>query len=272
MVQITDTEFRKISDYVKRHYGIELKNEKRALVTSRLHSILTEHGFTSFSQYFDYVISDKSGQAAIAMMNKITTNHTYFMREAEHFDYLKNHVLPWVKSVSAREKDVRIWSAGCSTGQEPYTLAMIMNDFFGPEKPYWDTRILATDISLKALDAAKKGVYSDKDIEPIPPTWRLSHFDRIDKTSYSVKESIRSDVIFRRFNLMDDHFPFKRKFHAIFCRNVMIYFNNETKYELVRKFYDITEKGGYLFIGHAESLNRDLTDYKFVKPAIYRKE
>ncbi|NLM83196.1 MAG: protein-glutamate O-methyltransferase CheR [Clostridiales bacterium] len=272
MVQITDTEFRKISDYVKRNYGIELKNEKRALVTSRLHSILTEHGFTSFSQYFDYVINDKTGQAAIAMINKITTNHTYFMREPDHFTYLKDHVLPWVKSVAARERDVRIWSAGCATGQEPYTLAMILHDFFGPEISAWDTRILATDISLKALDTAKKGVYTDKDVEPLPPAWRLNYFDRIDKTTYAVKESIKNDVIFRRLNLMDAYFPFKRKFHVIFCRNVMIYFNNERKYELIRKFYDITEDGGYLFVGHAESLNRDQTKYKFIKPAIYRKE
>lgn len=272
MVQITDSEFRKIADYVKRHYGIELKPEKKALVNSRLQSILNEHGFTSFSQYFDYVLSDKTGQAAIAMMNRITTNHTYFMREPDHFDYLRDTVLPWVKTVAARDKDVRIWSAGCSTGQEPYTLAMILNDFFGPEKPYWDTRILATDISLKALDAAKKGIYSEKDIEPLPPTWRLNYFERVDKNSYAVKDIIKNEVIFRRFNLMDATFPFRKKFHVIFCRNVMIYFNNEAKNELVNKFYDITEPGGYLFIGHAESLSRDQTKYRFIKPAIYRKE
>jgi chemotaxis protein methyltransferase CheR len=149
---------------------------------------------------------------------------------------------------------------------------MIIDEYFGADKKNWDSKILATDISLRALDKAKKGVYANKDLAPLPSSWKLNYLNKISPENSEFKESLRSEVIFRRFNLMDQMFSFKKKFHVIFCRNVMIYFNNETKMELVNKFYDITEPGGYLFIGHAESLNREQTKYKFIMPAVYRKE
>lgn len=271
MVTITPKEFKLITDYIKANYGIQLKEEKMALVTGRLHSILTQHNFSTFTEYFDYVISDKTGEAAISLINKITTNHTYFMRESEHFFYFRDTVLPYLKS-TVPSKDLRIWSAGCSTGEEPYTLAMLLDESFGPEKRNWDTKVLATDISLRALDAAKRGIYNTKDIAPLPASWRQNYFASESAETSAVKDSIKNEVIYRRFNLINQNFSFKKKFHVIFCRNVMIYFNNETKHELVSRFYDATEKGGYLFIGHAESLNRDMTKYQFVKPAVYRKE
>jgi chemotaxis protein methyltransferase CheR len=271
MIKITEKEFKQISDYIKANYGIQLKEEKMALVTGRLHGILTQMNFKSFTEYFDYVIQDKTGEAAITLINKITTNHTFFMREPEHFNYFRDKVLPWL-SQEVTNRDLRIWSAGCSTGEEPYTLAMIIDEFFGSEKKSWDSKILATDISLKALEEAKKGVYSTKDIAPVPAIWKTSYFTKLDAETSAVSEKIKDEVIFRRFNLMNQTFSFKKKFHVIFCRNVMIYFNNETKNELVGRFYDATEKGGYLFIGHAESLNREQTKYKFIMPAVYRKE
>lgn len=271
MIKITDKEFHQIADYVKTNYGIQLKDEKKALVTGRLHTLLTQHNFKSFTEYFDYVIHDKTGEAAIAFINKITTNHTFFMREPEHFYYFRDTVLPWLKaSVTAR--DLRIWSAGCSTGEEPYTLAMIVDEFFGADKKNWDAKILATDISLKALEEAKKGVYSNKDIAPLPSMWKQNYFTKLDTETSAVAAAIKDEIIYRRFNLINQAFSFKKKFHVIFCRNVMIYFNNETKHELVNRFYDATESGGYLFIGHAESLNREQTKYKFIMPAVYRKE
>ena len=271
MIKITDKEFRQIADYVKANYGIQLKDEKKALVTGRLHGLLSQHHFKSFSEYFDYVLRDKTGEAAVALINKITTNHTYFMREPEHFNYFRDKVLPYLKSTVA-SRDLRIWSAGCSTGEEPYTLAMIIDEFFGPDKKNWDAKILATDISIKALDEAKRGEYGSNEIQPVPALWKQNYFTRIDGETSAVSERIKDEVIFRRFNLMNQSFAFKKKFHVIFCRNVMIYFNNETKHELVSRFYDATENGGYLFIGHAESLNREQTKYKFIMPAVYRKE
>lgn len=238
---------------------------------SRLYSVLVQNNFNNFSDYYRYVISDKTGDAIATLINKITTNHTFFMREPEHFWYFKDKVLIYLKNTVA-DRDLRIWSTGCSSGEEPYTLAILIDEFFGKEKIFWNTKILATDISGKMLEEAKKGIYSNEKIAALPPTWKLNYFKKLDEERSVVIDRIRNDVIYRRFNLMEQIFPFKKKFHVIFCRNVMIYFDNRTKLELVNKFYNMTEYGGYLFIGHSESLNRDGTRYRYIMPAVYRKE
>jgi chemotaxis protein methyltransferase CheR len=270
MFTITDKEFRQLSDYIKVNYGINLKEEKRSLVTGRLHNVLIQNNFDNFSDYYDFIIADKIGDAVAILINKITTNHTFFMREADHFHYFKDKVLPYLTS-SVKNNDLRIWSAGCSTGEEPYTLEMVMDEFFGKDKMWWDTKVLATDISSRVLEEAKKGVYSNEEISTLPSTWKLNYFKKLDNEKSILADKIRNEVIYRKFNLMDQVFPFKKKFHVIFCRNVMIYFDNKTKWDLVNKFYELTEYGGYLFIGHSESLNREETRYKYVMPAVYRK-
>lgn len=269
-LKITDSEFNQLAAYIKANYGISLKEEKRALVTGRLHNVLAQNGFRSFSEYYDYIIEDKTGNAASMLINKISTNHTFFMREADHFKYFKENALPFFAK-KAKGKDLRIWSAGCSTGEEPYTLAMVIDEFFGPAKSGWDTKILATDISSKVLDTAIKGVYKNDGVELLPSHWRLNYFKYFDDESSILIDRIKDEVIFRKFNLMDEVFPFKRKFHVIFCRNVMIYFDNQTKWRLINKFYDLLENGGYLFIGHSESINRETTKFKYIMPAVYRK-
>jgi chemotaxis protein methyltransferase CheR len=191
------------------------------------------------------------------------------MREPEHFKFFNTRVLPYL-SATVVDKDLRIWSAGCSSGEEPYTLAMLLMDYFREQN--WDTRVLATDISTKVLEAAVKGVYSNDKIEAIPNMWKVNYFKKVDGSKSIIDDKVKNNVIFRKLNLVESNFPFKRKFHVIFCRNVMIYFDNNTKDQLVNKFYDLTEPGGYLFIGHSESLNRGTTKYRFVAPAIYRKE
>jgi chemotaxis protein methyltransferase CheR len=148
---------------------------------------------------------------------------------------------------------------------------MIIDEFFGQEKPLWDTRLLATDISDKVLNTAIKGVYNKEQVSPLPPRWLKLYFHKDGKENYRINDSIRSEVIFRKFNLMNWQYPFKKKFHVIFCRNVMIYFDNRARYDLVNRFYEYTEPGGYLFVGHSESLNREQTKYKYIMPAIYRK-
>jgi chemotaxis protein methyltransferase CheR len=148
---------------------------------------------------------------------------------------------------------------------------MIIDEFFGKEKFYWDTKVLATDISSKVLEEAKKGVYKNTQTDTLPSKWRLSYLNKIDSECSAFNDKIKSEVIFRKFNLMETVFPFKKKFHVIFCRNVMIYFDSKTKCELVKKFYDLLEPGGYLFIGHSESLNREETNLKYIMPAVYRK-
>lgn len=271
MFSISDKEFKQLAAYIGKNYGIHLKEEKRTLVVGRLYNVLLQNNFRNFSEYIEYVLSDKTGEAAATLINKITTNHTFFMREADHFFYFRDKVLPYLVDIS-KDKDLRIWSAGCSSGEEPYTLAMIIDEFLGREKVWWDTKVLATDISSKVLEKAQKGVYTNEEIEALSPHWKLSYFKKIDNNRYVLIDRIRNEVIYRKFNLMDEVFPFKKKFHVIFCRNVMIYFNAQTKNKLVKKFYDWMEYGGYLFIGHSESLNREETKYKYVMPAVYRKE
>lgn len=267
---ITDKEFNQLTAYIKTNYGINLKEEKRAMVTGRLRNVLQQNNFRNFSEYYDYIISDKTGNAADTLINKISTNHTFFMRESDHFDYFKNTVLPYLKN-TVNSRDLRIWSAGCSSGEESYTLAMIIDEFFGVEKARWDTKVLATDISSKVLETAEKGIYDDERIATLQSNWKLNYFKRIDSKNSVLIDKIRDEVIFRKLNLMDEEFPFKRKFHVIFCRNVMIYFDTQTKRKLVEKFYNLMEHGGYLFIGHSESINREETRYKYISPAVYRK-
>ncbi len=270
MITITKKEFDQLSAYIKANYGIYLKPEKETLVIGRLQNELLQKGFKNFTEYYDYVINDKTGIAVSVLMDKITTNHTFFMREADHFAYFREVVLPYLAS-RVTERDLRIWCAGCSSGEEPYTLAMLLDEFFGRDKPYWDTKILATDISNKVLEEAKRGVYGNKEMETLPAKWRMSYTVKQDSETSIFTEKIRNEVIFARLNLMEKVFPFRKKFHVIFCRNVMIYFDEMTKNTLVKKYYDLLETGGYLFIGHSESLNREETGFKYVQPAVYRK-
>lgn len=271
MISITDKEFYQLTEYIKEKYGIQLKEEKRVLVTGRLHHVLLQNNFDSFTQYFKHLATDKTGEAAKVLIDKITTNHTFFMREAEHFYYLRDKILPNLES-SCRNKDLRIWSAGCSTGEEPSTLAMVIDEFFGSQKNLWDAKVLATDISGRVLDIAQKGIYSSESLANIPPHWKINYFKKINESQSILADKIRKEIIYRKFNLTDENYPFKRKFHAIFCRNVMIYFDNKTRDEIVERFYDMTEPGGYLFIGHSESLKRQDTRYQYIMPAVYRKE
>ncbi|MDF2647505.1 MAG: methylase of chemotaxis methyl-accepting protein [Paenibacillus sp.] len=271
MITITNDEFVQLANLVKRNYGINLTSEKRSLVVGRLHNVLVQKNMDSFSQYYKYLTSDISGEALVTLVNKLTTNHTYFMREPEHFHYFREQVLPYLERVE-KSKDLRIWSAGCSTGEEAFTLAMIIADYFGSSKPLWETKILATDISRNVLEFAAKGIFLTEQLTPIPNVWRHHYFKSLDKEKSMVVDKIRSEIIFRFFNLMKTVFPFKKKFHVIFCRNVMIYFDAATKRELINRFYENTEPGGYLFIGHSESLNREETKYKYVMPSVYRKE
>lgn len=269
-VHISDKEFLELAYYIERNYGIHLKKEKKTLLEGRLFQFLKEKNLKNFSEFYQCLIQDKTNQTATTLVNKITTNHTFFMREADHFAYFRERILPYL-SKTVKDKDLRIWSAGCSTGEEPYTLAMIINDFFGQEKLFWDTKILATDISDKVLSYAQKGYFSNHQLTNVPGIWRNNYFEQIDRDTSRISKQIRDDIIFRRLNLMDKVFPFKKNFHVIFCRNVMIYFSEQTKMELANKFFENTEPGGYLFIGHSESLNRETTRYQYIKPAIYRK-
>ena len=270
MVEITDKEFKKLADYIQTNYGIFLKNEKQSLLNARLSNVVEQNNFKSFSEYYDYIVSDVSGLATSILIDKVTTNYTYFMRESDHFKFMNDIALPYFER-RVTDYDLRVWSAGCSTGEEPYTIAIMLEEFFKNKKG-WDKKILGTDISTQVLDFAKKGTYEARQIELLPPMWKLNYFMKMNNEIFAVNDRIKNEVVFRRQNLVQNFsFQFRKKFHIIFCRNVMIYFNKKTRDALVNRFYDITETGGYLFIGHTESLDRESTKYKYVAPAIYRK-
>lgn len=269
MINIKQEDFKNLITYVKSNYGIDLSHKKN-LVEGRLSNTILEKGFTSFKEYLNFVFSDGSKNEVTLLINKLTTNHTFFMREWSHFNYFNKSVLPYLET-TLRDRDIRIWSAGCSTGEEAYTLAMILQDYFGNSTEHWDKKILATDISINVLGQAERGIYSGEAVKGLPNVWKINYFNKLDKENYIVKDSLKDEVIYRIFNLMDEEFPFRKKFHVIFCRNVMIYFDSKTKHQLIKKFYDMTEPGGYLFIGHSESINKDETQYKYIMPSVYRK-
>ncbi|NLG36837.1 MAG: protein-glutamate O-methyltransferase CheR [Clostridiales bacterium] len=268
-MKLTEHEFAALTGFIQRNYGINL-GRKKELVESRLFGLLSRRGYQSFSEYMNHVRSDRSGEEMANLLNLITTNHTFFFREPRHFEFMSGEVLPWLAN-NVPSRDLRIWSAGCSTGEEAYTLAMVLDRFFGSRSVSWDTQILGTDISTRAIRHAQEGCYSGQSISQMPADMLRRYFEHIGSDRFRVCERIRSQVIFRRFNLMAREFPFRRKFHVIFCRNVMIYFDQPTKNALVNRFYEMTEPGGYLFIGHSEALEREETMYRYIMPAVYRK-
>lgn len=273
MMAITDEEFEVIRDLVYRHFGIKLTEEKRSLVVGRLQKVIKARGFSSFSEYHKFLTEDKTGKALEELATRISTNHTFFYREKEHFEFFVNKALP--ESVSRQKKlngrDLRIWSAGCSSGEEPYTLIMLMFEYLGAEYSLWNAGVLATDISARALSTAASGIYGDERLELLPAAMKKKYFTKTEDNEWAISEKVRREVTFRRFNLMNEQFPFKKQFDMIFCRNVMIYFDQPTRDRLVQKFYDLTVPGGYLFIGHSESLPRGKCPYSFVMPALYQK-
>lgn len=270
MLSFTNEDFEKLSNFTKNNYGLDL-SQKRNIVEARLQGFLSKRGYESFPHYFQTLLNDHSGAEVTALLNRLTTNYTFFMREVDHFNYFRDTILPYLVA-TVKNKDLRIWSAGCSSGEEPYTLAMIVSDHLGRDGVAWDTKILATDISSQVLEIALRATYSDEQIKEVPEKWKREYFATAPDGQKSLVRSIREGVIFKKFNLMETNFPFKQKFHVIFCRNVMIYFDAETKRQLINRMYDCTAAGGYLIIGHSESLNRQDTRYKYIRPAIYRKE
>jgi len=272
-LSISDEEFHRLRDIIFKNFGINLTDAKKGLVISRLQSVLKKFNFKSFSEYYQYVQNDSKGQALNELVNKISTNFTYFYREEKHFEFLIQKVLPAAMAeIKAQgQQDLRLWCAGCSSGEEPYTIIMLMMEAF---KDYhlWNAGVLATDISENALNFAQKATYAEERIERLPPGIIPRYFNKQLSGEYKVIDKVTKEVTFRRLNLMNTTFPFKKPFHTIFCRNVMIYFDPPTKDALVARFAQNLVKGGYLFIGHSESVSRSNDQLEYIMPAVYRKK
>lgn len=270
MLTLSQQDFLRLVQFVKKNYGIDL-SKKMQLIMGRLSNTIISMGYTSFTDYIDHILSSKNPADLEVMLNKLTTNYTYFMREEAHFNFFRDTILPYLLSTK-KNKVLSIWSAGCSSGEEPYTISMIIKETLGAQAALWDTRVLATDISQNALRAAKEAVYDEDSLKNLSSAWKSKYFVKTaQEGAYSVAPAIKSNVIFQTFNLMDP-IRFRLKFDVIFCRNVMIYFDQNTKDGLIQRFYDATAPGGYLLIGHSETINKEKTPYKYLMPAIYRKE
>jgi chemotaxis protein methyltransferase CheR len=271
MMKLSDNEYELIRQLVYSNFGINLTEQKRSLIVGRLQKSLQELKLKTFEQYYKHLVNDRSKKSLNDLINKISTNYTYFFREKAHFELLLNTALPAIinRLRSQNNRDIRIWTAGCSTGEEPYTLAMLLMEYLGNEYHLWDGGILATDISDNVLGIARKGQYQSEKVNQLPPNLKHKYFSPSVNGIMTVKEKVKREVTFRRFNLMNPQFPFKKPFHIIFCRNVMIYFDQKTRENLIKKYYDNIEAGGYLFIGHSETIGRTQQYFKYLKPAAY---
>lgn len=270
MLTLSQQDFTRLVQFVKKNYGIDL-SKKMQLIMGRLSNTIITMGYSSFTEYIDHVTSSKNPADLEVMLNKLTTNYTYFMREEAHFNFFRDTILPYLLSTK-KNKVLSIWSAGCSSGEEPYTISMLLKESLGAQAALWDTRVLATDISQNALNAAKQAVYDEESLKNLSPSWKSKYFVKTAEPGiYSVSSAIKSNVIFQTFNLMDP-IRFRLKFDVIFCRNVMIYFDQNTKDGLIQRFYDAAAPGGYLLIGHSETINKEKTPFKYIMPATYRKE
>ncbi len=274
LMTINDQEFKLMRDLIYKKFGINLTDQKKSLMVGRLQKIIRAAGFESFQEYYEYLINDRSEQALGELIDRISTNHTFFNREKDHFHFFVETALPAIveRLEQQNQKDLRIWCAGCSSGEEPYMLLMLMHEFFGSNYSQWDAGILATDISHRALSLARAGNYPQERIADVPEPLRNKYFRRQPDGSYSINDRIKKEATFRRFNLMNERFPFKKPFHIIFCRNVMIYFDQTTRETLIGKFHQFTEPGGYLCIGHSETIGRSQSLYKYLMPATYQRE
>jgi chemotaxis protein methyltransferase CheR len=259
---LPEEHFVAIRDVVHRVCGINLHEGKEGLVRTRLFKRLRELEIGSWRQYVERISADASELAV--MIDLLTTNKTSFFREAQHFDFLRDHVL------SGMRTPPRIWSAGCSSGEEPYTLALVVSGAL-PSEIAARTRILATDISARILQRARNGIYPSEAVEEVPAELRRQHFAAAGTSgAWSVGPSLRQMIRFARLNLME-LWPMKGPFDAVFCRNVMIYFDRDTQERLVGRFHEILAPGGHLFLGLSESLARLDHRFEYVQPAVYRK-
>jgi len=273
LVPLSDKEFSYIARLLFDQFGIYLGDQKRILVAGRLSKRLRELRLATFTEYIDFLCADRTGGELSELINRITTNHSFFFRERDHFDFLSKSMLPTIDSRknSAVPYPLRIWSAGCATGEEVYSIGMLLREYYGTRLTSVDAGLLATDISLAALHEAEAGEYPGMKLRELPQSYRNAYFMHKNADIFSISDDIRKMVMFKRLNLMSDTYPMRGQFDAVFCRNVMIYFNQESRIKVVNALFKCVKPGGYLFIGHSESLSRDTCPFKYVKPAVYIK-
>ena len=269
-IELSNNEFLKFSKLVYEKCGINLHDGKKELVRARLSKRLRQTGIKDYKGYYKYLSEDESGDEIYRLMDVISTNLTSFFREEKHFDFLRAKALPHFQQKGV--KDLRLWSAGCSSGEEPYSLAIALLEYFGERLPF-KVSILGTDISSQVLGKAMTGIYSQERLKRIPMPVIRKYFQKgygKQTGNYRVKPILKELIQIRYFNLIEP-FQFNDPFNIIFCRNVMIYFDKNTQQLLVDKFYRSLDQGGYLLIGHSEGLTGIEHSFQYIGPSIYQK-
>ncbi len=269
-MELTKKEFTLFKEYIYEHIGISLSEQKIYLVQARLAKRVKQLGLEGFSAYYHTLVNDASGKEFEYLCSLISTNVTSFFREAKQWEFWKTHLS---SMIAGKNNRLRIWSAACSTGEEPYSIAMFLDENL-PNNSHFDIKILATDVSPRVLKEAMNGVYGPKAIANLPQKYLSNYFERKDGVgNYGIKESMKRSISFRAFNLVTGNYGvFKGKqFDIIFCRNVMIYFDKPTQQTLVDKFYEMLCPGGYLFIGSSEALTDARKGLKSRSASIYQK-
>jgi chemotaxis protein methyltransferase CheR len=264
--ELSARDFQRIAALAKQHFGLDLRSGKEALVAARLRKKMRELGIQSFREYCDRVVSDTSGESLLALTDALTTNHTSFLREPAHFDFFRRRVVPEFAS----SERLSVWSAACATGEEPYTICMAALEECGGAAR---CSVLATDISGRALEAARRGVYAADKVAGLPPEWLRRYFLKGEGPAagqYRIRPQVAAMVEYRRLNLIGP-WPPLGPFAAIFCRNVMIYFDRPAQAALVKRLAGCLAPGGYLFVGHAESLTGFEHPLQYVQPAVYQR-
>lgn len=267
----TDNDFDFIKQIVGDHTGIVLSDVKRNMVYGRLSRRLRALGLGEFRDYCDLIRSDDETEL-VNFINAITTNLTSFFRENHHFEYLKNTLVPQLLEKHAYDKRIRIWSAGCSTGEEPYSIAMTLHESI-PDIHRWDVKVLASDLDSNVVHTASQGIYSEDRITGINSAYKKRWFQKaVNGNDGKVKVSpkLQELITFKQLNLMHE-WPFNGPFDLIFCRNVVIYFSKDTQRTLVERYADKLAADGHLFLGHSESLFKVTDRFKLLGNTIYRK-
>jgi chemotaxis protein methyltransferase CheR len=272
-IEITPEEYELVRKLIYDRAGINLGNNRQHLVQARLAKRIRVKGLSGFREYFQYLQSDRSGEEMVHLTDAISTNTTFFFREADHFDFLAKSIVSRIKEERWEEKKylIRIWSAASSSGEEPYTIAMVVQKVLS-EYPMIDFKILATDISQKILGQAIAGQYEAQKLKMIPDEYRRNSFRPVSGSKgelFEVSPELKRKITFANFNLMTPEYPFKFGFDYVFCRNVMIYFDRQTQEAVVNRISKHIRPGGYLIVGHSESLNGFSHKLKYIKPTIY---
>ncbi len=258
--------FAKFSEFIYKNYGISMNEARREILRNKLNKLMARHEVHDYDEYFTRLCKAGNGRMMVEFVDEITVNMTSFFRESSHFEYIKSNI-PGILERNpgiAGKGEIRVWSAACSTGEEAYTLAMVLKEHL-PE--YIHVKVLATDISSRVLSKAQAGVYSLSAAGNVEYLYLKKYFVQCSE-GYRISEAIRKLVTFRQFNLMES-FPFRNSFDMVFCRNVMIYFDPEVRRSLLEKFYSILSPGGLLFIGHSESIAGSALRFSYVQPTIY---